>query len=161
MSEEWVLAISAFFSGLASGLLGMLSTIMRPMLAAKDGNGFRCFMEEFRPIRGPLTGEIGSTTRGRSAGPSGRSSHSCSSGMILARLRFIVTAIGLGIVVVGVLVVSNVWKTPTYNVILSWDGGRAAIRLAGRTEPLFRDQLDSACGDLDPRGLLLAALLSL
>jgi hypothetical protein len=34
---------------------------------------------------------------------------------------FVLTAIGLGIVIVGVLIVSNVWKTPTYNVILAWD----------------------------------------
>jgi hypothetical protein len=34
---------------------------------------------------------------------------------------FVLTAIGLGIVIVGVLMVSNVWKTPTYNVILAWD----------------------------------------
>jgi hypothetical protein len=33
---------------------------------------------------------------------------------------FVLTAIGLGIVIVGVLIVSNVWKTPTYNVILAW-----------------------------------------
>src|SRR5262249_45822234 len=36
---------------------------------------------------------------------------------------FVLTAIGLGIVIVGVLIVSNVWKTPTYNVILAWDPG--------------------------------------
>ena len=34
---------------------------------------------------------------------------------------FILTAVGLGIVLVGIWLVSNVWKTPTYNVILSWD----------------------------------------
>jgi hypothetical protein len=34
---------------------------------------------------------------------------------------FVLTAIGLGIVVVGALIVSNVWKTPTYNVILAWN----------------------------------------
>ena len=34
---------------------------------------------------------------------------------------FVLTAIGLGIVFVGVIIVSNVWKTPTYNVILAWD----------------------------------------
>ena len=34
---------------------------------------------------------------------------------------FILTAIGLGIVLVGIWLVSNAWKTPTYNVILSWD----------------------------------------
>jgi hypothetical protein len=34
---------------------------------------------------------------------------------------FVLTAIGLGIVVAGVLIVSNVWKTPTYNMILAWN----------------------------------------
>jgi hypothetical protein len=34
---------------------------------------------------------------------------------------FVLTAIGLGIVIAGVLIVSNVWKTPAYNVILAWD----------------------------------------
>ena len=34
---------------------------------------------------------------------------------------FVLTAVGLGIVIVGVDVVSNVWKTPTYNMILAWD----------------------------------------
>jgi hypothetical protein len=34
---------------------------------------------------------------------------------------FVLAAIGLSIVIVGVLMVSNVWKTPTYNVILTWD----------------------------------------
>ena len=46
-AEEWALAASAFFSGLAAGLLGMLSTIMRPMLAAMTGRDFRSFMEAF------------------------------------------------------------------------------------------------------------------
>ena len=31
------------------------------------------------------------------------------------------TAIGLAIVIVGVYVVSNVWKEPLYNVMLAWD----------------------------------------
>jgi hypothetical protein len=46
-AEEWVLAATVFLSGLASGLLGMLSAIMRPMLAAMDGRDFRNFMEAF------------------------------------------------------------------------------------------------------------------
>ena len=46
-AEEWALAASAFFAGLASGLLGMLSTIMRPMLQAMDGPDFRNFMAAF------------------------------------------------------------------------------------------------------------------
>ena len=34
---------------------------------------------------------------------------------------FVLTAIGLGIVIIGVYVVANVWKEPHYNVILAWD----------------------------------------
>src|SRR5690348_16582268 len=46
-AEEWALAASVFLTGLAAGLLGMLSTIMRPMLAAMDGRDLRSFMEAF------------------------------------------------------------------------------------------------------------------
>ena len=119
-AEEWALGASVFFSGLSAGLLGMLSTIMRPMLAAMDGRGFRTFMEAFLryadhglgklynlawaivPVLGPIVALVllwddpGSTS-------------------------FILTAIGVGIVLVGIWLVSNAWKTPTYNVILSWD----------------------------------------
>jgi uncharacterized membrane protein len=34
---------------------------------------------------------------------------------------FVLTAIGLAIVIVGVYVVSNVWKEPLYDVMLAWD----------------------------------------
>jgi hypothetical protein len=34
---------------------------------------------------------------------------------------FILTAIGLGIVLVGIWLVSNVWKEPHYKVMLAWD----------------------------------------
>jgi hypothetical protein len=119
-AEEWVLAATAFFSGLASGLLGMLSTIMRPMLAAMDGKGFRNFMEAFLRYADHSLGKV--------------FNYAWSLGMFLGPIvalvllwddrgstSFVLTAIGLGIVVVGVLVVSNVWKTPTYNTILAWD----------------------------------------
>jgi hypothetical protein len=34
---------------------------------------------------------------------------------------FVLTATGLGIVVVGVYVVSNAWKEPLYDVMLAWE----------------------------------------
>ena len=34
---------------------------------------------------------------------------------------FVLTAVGLGFVIVGVYIVSNVWKEPHYDVILAWD----------------------------------------
>jgi len=118
--EECALAVTVFFSGLAAGLLGMLCTIMRPMLQAMDGRDFRNFMEGFLryadhglgkvynlswalvPVLVPIIALImlwddpGSTS-------------------------FILTAIGLGIMLVGIWLVSNVWKTPTYKLILSWN----------------------------------------
>lgn len=116
-AEECALGASVLFSGLAAGLLGMLTTIMHPMLGAMNGREFRGFMEAFlRYARkswfnyawslgmgiGPIVAivllwdDLGSTS-------------------------FVLTAIGLGVVVVGVYVVSNVWKEPYYDVILGWD----------------------------------------
>jgi hypothetical protein len=118
--EEWALAASAFFSGLASGLLGMLSTIMRPMLAAMDGRSFREFMEAFLHFAAHSWGKgfNYAWSLGMTLGPAVAL-------VLLAEdpgsTSFILTAIALVIVIVGVLVVSNAWKTPTYNVILGWD----------------------------------------
>ena len=116
----WALAASAFFAGLASGLLGMLSAIMRPMLAAMSGREFRNFMEAFLRFAEHSWGLVFNYawSVGMTVGP------------IVALVllwddpgsaAFVCTAIGLGIVIAGVLIVSNVWKTPTYNVILAWD----------------------------------------
>ena len=119
-AEEWTLAATVFVSGLASGLLGMLSTIMRPMLAAMDGRDFRNFMEVFLQYAGKSWGRVYNYvwSLGMTIGPA----------VALVLLSedpgstpFVLTAIGLGIVIVGVLVVSNVWKTPTYDSILAWD----------------------------------------
>jgi hypothetical protein len=116
-TEEWALAASVFFSGLAAGLLGMLTTIMQPMLAAMDGRGFRNFMEAFlQPARKSWFNYAWSL--GMGIGP------------IVALVllwddpgstSFVLTAIGLAIVILGVYVVSNVWKEPHYDVILAWD----------------------------------------
>jgi hypothetical protein len=119
-AEEWALAASAFFSGLAAGLLGMLSTIMRPMLGAMTGRDFRSFMEAFLRYADHGLGKV--------------FNYAWSLGMFLGPIlalvllwddagstSFVLTAIGLGIVLVGVIIVSNVWKTPTYNLILAWD----------------------------------------
>jgi len=119
-AEEWVLAATVFLSGLATGLLGMLSAIMRPMLAAMDGREFQNFMEAFLRYAGHSWGKVYNLA--------------WSIGMFLGPIvalvllwddagstSFVLTAIGLVIVFVGVIIVSNVWKTPTYNLILAWD----------------------------------------
>ncbi len=118
--EEWALAVTVFFSGLAAGLLGMLCTIMRPMLQAMDGRDFRNFMEAFLRYAGNSLGKAYNLGW----------SLVMAFGPIVALVllwddpgstSFILTAIGLGIVLVGIWLVSNAWKTPTYNLILAWD----------------------------------------
>jgi hypothetical protein len=52
------------------------------------------------------------SSRAAAAQPSGIRSHSA---------HAILTAIALSVWVVGILIVSNVWKTPTYNMILAGD----------------------------------------
>jgi hypothetical protein len=119
-AEEWVLAATVFLSGLATGLLGMLSAIMRPMLAAMDGRDFRNFMEAFLRYAGHSWGKV--------------YNFAWSMGMVFGPIvalvllwddrgsdSFLLTAIGLGISLVGIWIVSNAWKTPTYNMILAWD----------------------------------------
>jgi hypothetical protein len=116
-AEEWALAASVVFSGLWSGLLGMLTLVMDPMLAAMDGQDFERFLRAFLPV-------------GRKAW----FNYVCAIGMAIAPIvalatlwddpssaPFVLTAIGLALVIVGVYVVSNVWKEPHYDVMLAWD----------------------------------------
>jgi len=118
-AEEWALAASAFFSGLAAGFLGGLCAIIRPMQAAMDGRDFRNFMGAFLRF---------------ARNPGWWFNYAWSLGMTIAPIialvllwddpgstAFVLTAIGLGVVVVGILIVSNVWKEPHYKVILAWD----------------------------------------
>ena len=119
-AEEWALAASVFFAGLAAGFLGGLCTILRPMQAAMKGRDFRTFMEHFLVYASNGLGKA--------------FNYAWSGGMTIAPIvtlvllwddpgstSFVLTAIGLAVVVVGILIVSNVWKTPTYNMILAWD----------------------------------------
>ncbi len=118
MTVEYVaLTASVVFAGLWSGLLGMLTLVMHPMLAAMDGADFERFLRAFLPVA-------------RKAW----FNYVCAVGMAVAPavalvgLRgdpsaapFVLTAIGLAIVIVGVYIVSNVWKEPLYDVMLAWD----------------------------------------
>jgi hypothetical protein len=117
---EWALAASAFFAGLAAGLLGMLSTIMRPMLAAMDGRDFRNFMEGFLRYADNGWGKVFNYawSLGMTIGPAVALVFLWDD---LGSTSFVLTAIGLGIVIAGIDIVSNMWKTPAYNVILAWD----------------------------------------
>lgn len=120
MIEVWVVAASCFFAGLAAGFLGGLCTILRPMQAAMSAREFRGFMEAFLQFAGNGLGKAYNLTWsiGMFLGP------------IIAlvllwddpgSMSFVLTAIALGVVFVGIIIVSNAWKTPTYKMILAWD----------------------------------------
>jgi hypothetical protein len=115
--EELSLVASVVFAGLWSGLLGMLTLVMHKMLGAMSGRDFELFLRAFLPV-------------GRKAW----FNYVCAIGMAIAPIvalvalwgdwssaPFVLTAIGLAIVIIGVYVVSNVWKEPHYDVMLAWD----------------------------------------
>lgn len=116
-TEEVALAASVVFAGLWSGLLGMLSLVMHRMLSAMSGPDFELFLRAFLPVARRAS-----------------FNYLCAIGMAVAPLvalvhlrheagsaAFILTAVGLVIVIGGVYVVSNVWKEPLYDVMLTWD----------------------------------------
>ncbi|WP_127504187.1 hypothetical protein [Actinoplanes solisilvae] len=119
-AENWALAASVFLVGLAAGFLGGLCTILRPMQAAMSGREFRGFMETFLRYAGNGLGQAYNLAW------SGGTTIAAIVALVLlwddpGSASFVLTAIGLAVVIVGILVVSNVWKTPQYNVILGWD----------------------------------------
>ena len=74
---------------------------------------------------------------------------------------FVLTAIGLGCVVVGVYVVSNVFKEPHYDVMLAWNpDAMPAGWEAGRRRYLAINWIQAAA-TWAAFALFLAALLSL
>jgi uncharacterized membrane protein len=95
----------------------MLTLVMHRMLAQMEGRDFENFLRAFLPV-------------GRKAW----FNYVCAIGMAVAPIvalillwddpssaSFVLTAIGLALVLVGVYVVSNVWKEPLYDVMLAWD----------------------------------------
>ena len=155
--EEWALAASVVFSGLWSGLLGMLTTILHPMLAAMDGRDFRHFMGAF----------LGFARKAWF-------NYVCAIGMGVAPIvalvmlwddagstSFVLTAIGLGLVIVGVYVVSNVWKEPHYDVMLAWDAEAMPANWKAGQRRYFGINWIQAVATWAAFALLLAALVLL
>jgi len=155
--EEWALAAAVVFAGLWSGLLGMLTLVMHKMLGALDGPGFLGFMSAFLPV-------------GRKAW----FNYVCAIGMAVAPIvalimlwgdegstPFVLTAIGLGFVVVGVYVVSNVWKEPLYDAILAWDPDAVPADWEAGRKKYFTINWIQLVSTWAAFGLFLAALISL
>src|SRR5262245_58070031 len=95
----------------------MLTTIMHPMLRAMSGRDFRGFMEAFLKFARKSWFNY-AWSLGMGIGP-------IVTVVLLwdapGSTAFVLTAIGLAIVIVGVYIVANVWKEPHYDVMLAWD----------------------------------------
>jgi uncharacterized membrane protein len=135
----------------------MLTLVMHPMLAAMDGRSFEDFLRAFLP-----------TAR------KAWLNYVCAIGMGIAPIvalvtlwddrssaPFVLTAIGLGFVIVGVYIVSNVWKEPLYDVMLAWDPqAMPADWEAGRRRYLAINWIQAAA-TWTAFALFLVALVSL
>jgi len=155
-SEEWALAASVVFAGLWSGLLGMLTLVMHKMLGTMNGRDFEAFLRAFLPV-------------GRRAW----FNYVCALGMAIAPIvalviiwdevssaPFVLTAIGLAIVIVGVYVVSNVWKEPLYDVMLAWDPEAMPAEWEAGRRRYFAINWIQLASTWTVFGLFLAALIA-
>ena len=114
--EEWALIAGVIFTGLFSGLYGMLNFILHPVMRAMDGSEFARFLRSFLAVarKSPFN-------------------YAVVIGMVLApaialiatedagSTRFVLTAIGFALTLGGNAVVSNRIAEPNYDRMLSWD----------------------------------------
>lgn len=114
---EWALVASVVFTGLWSGLFGMLNLVMHPMLAAMSGYDFARFLQAFLPSARHAPFNYVEVI-----------------GMVVAPIvalvalgddpgatPFVLTAIGLALTIAGPLLVSSRLAEPNYDVMLAWD----------------------------------------
>lgn len=154
--EEWALIAGVVFSALWSGLLAMLTLVMHPMLAAMSGGEFARFLEGFLPVarRAPFN-------------------YVAIFGMLVAPVvalvaigdagatPFVLTAIGLGLVIAGPLLVSNRLAEPNYDRMLTWDPDRMPEGWQAVRARYFALNWVRAAATWTAFGLFLAALVEL
>ena len=104
---------------------------MRPMLAEMSGRDFRTFMEAFLRFADHSWGKLFNLAwaLGMFLLPDRRPRAAWDD---RGSASFVLTAVGLAIVFVGVIIVSNAVKTPHYKVMLAWDP--AAMPPTGRPD---------------------------
>jgi hypothetical protein len=73
---------------------------------------------------------------------------------------FVLTAVSLAIVIVGVYVVANVWKEPLYDVMLAWDPDAMPENWDAGRRRYFAINWIQAAATWTVFGLLLIALIA-
>jgi hypothetical protein len=152
--EEWALVASVVFTGLFSGLYGMLNTIFHKVMGAMDGPQFSDFLHRFLPVarKAPFN-------------------YICVIGMIVApavaliapddagSTEFVLTAIGLVLTLGGNAAVSNRIAEPNYDRMLAWDPDHMPDDWQEVRRFYFRLNWIRAASTWAAFGLFLAALV--
>jgi hypothetical protein len=117
MTADIGLGLAVVCAGLWSGLLLTLTTILHPIYAAEDARGFSLALRDFLPVarRSPTNYllVIGLVVApvvaliGLGDDPGG--------------VPFVLTAVGLGLTIIGPVLVSRFLAEPNYDVVLGWD----------------------------------------
>jgi hypothetical protein len=151
--EEWALVASVVFAGLWSGLLAMLTTVLHPMMGAMSGPDFARFLGVFLPTarRAPFNyvAVIGMVVAPAVA----------LIALDSASTAFLLTAIGLILVLLGPLVVSNRVVEPHYDLMLGWDPGNMPAGWEAGRRRYFGLNWIRAAATWSAFGLFLAALV--
>jgi hypothetical protein len=153
---EWALIASVVFTGLFSGLYGMLNLILHQVMSAMDGPEFAHFLRRFLTVarRSPFN-------------------YTVVIGMVVAPAvaliatddgsgtSFVLTAIGLALTLGGNAVVSNRIAEPNYDRMLAWDPDRMPDDWEATRGYYFKLNWIRAVSTWTAFGFFLAALIVL
>ncbi|MCC6790663.1 MAG: hypothetical protein IT336_03205 [Thermomicrobiales bacterium] len=150
--EEWALVASVVFTGLFSGLYGMLNFILHRVMRAMDGPEFVRFLRRFLGVArvSPFNYVV-------------------VIGMVLAPVlalvgaeasssRFALVACGLALTFGGNALVSNRLAEPNYDRMLAWDPDRMPAAWERGRRFYFKLNWIRACSTWAAFALVLAAL---
>jgi hypothetical protein len=151
--EEWALTASVVFTGLFSGLYGMLIFILHRVMSSLDGPEFARFLGRFLPVarRAPFNYIV---VIGMVAAPAVALIATDDAGST----PFVLTAIGLALTLGGNAVVSNRIAEPNYGRMLAWDPDHMPADWEAVRRFYFKLNWIRAASSWTAFGLFLAAL---
>jgi hypothetical protein len=153
-TAEWALIASVVFTGLFSGLYGMLNLIFHQVMSAMDGPEFARFLRRFLTVarKSPFNyvvviGMVVAPAVALIAMDDGSGT------------PFVLTAIGLAFTLVGNAAVSNRIAEPNYDRMLAWDPDRMPDDWEATRGYYFKLNWIRAVSTWIAFGLFLAALV--
>jgi hypothetical protein len=152
--EEWALIASVVFTGLFSGLYGMLNFIFHPVMGAMDGPEFARFLRRFLAVarKSPFNYIV---VIGMVVAPAVALIATDDAGST----SFVLTAIGLVLTLGGNAAVSNRIAEPNYDRMLAWDPDHMPADWEAVRRFYFRLNWIRAISTWTAFGLFLAALV--